>query len=547
MTPVAAETHSRVSDIAVSYASPDANAAWLLCDRHPSDAIAFTVVSSDGAVTDLSFGDLRDRSCRFAAALRTHGVQQGDRVATLMGKSVDLVSVILGIWRIGAVYVPLFTAFASDAVQSRLSGAAAKVVVADAGELAKVPPGPWKLIVADADPGATGPGASLLARELEEADPLTSSVAVGGAGAVVQMFTSGTTGAPKGVVHSLDYVAGWQAYLELTLGVEPDSSYWCGADPGWAYGLYAAIVAPMALGLRSILQQGGFDAARTWTTLADLGVTDYAAAPTVYRSLRASGIEPPSGLALRRLSSAGEPLTKEVNDWARSTLGLEVHDHYGQTELGMVVGFPHHPSLSIPVKDENMGIPLPGWKLKVLKQGTSEPAETGELGQLAADVAGSRLMTFDGYVDGRGDGGRFTADRSYYLTGDLAAVMADGTLRFASRDDDVIIMAGYRIGPFDVESILAQHEAVAECAVVAGPDPVRGEVIEAFVVLRPGATGDDDLVATLQDLVRNKLAAHAYPRRVHIVAALPKTASGKIQRSELRRTLREKAKAEQHA
>ncbi|MER5671917.1 AMP-binding protein [Pseudonocardia alni] len=500
----------------------------MLCDRHPAEAVAFTFVEPDGSTVDLTFGALRERSERFAGVLAGLGVGRGDRVATVMGKSVDLVTVLVGTWRRGAVYAPLFTAFAVDAVSSRLSGAQAKVVVADPGQVAKVTDGPWQIIVAAPED---------LGERLGSAEPATASTAIGGDGAFVHMFTSGTTGAPKAVVHPLRYAAGWQSYLQFALGVREDSVYWCGADPGWAYGLYSAVVAPLALGLRSVLQRGGFDAAATWQAMVDLAITDYAAAPTVFRSLRTSGVAVPEGLALQRLSSAGEPLTAEVNEWAERALGLQVHDHYGQTELGMTVGFPHHPDLAIEVQPRTMGIALPGWSVTVLREGTSTEAGIGEPGLLAVDVAASPLLTFSGYA-GRETTERFTPDGRYYLSGDLATRSGDGTLRFSSRDDDVIIMAGYRIGPFDVESVLGQHPAVAECAVVAGPDPVRGEVVEAFVVLREDVVGSDELIGELQTHVRERYAAHAYPRRVHLVTALPKTASGKIQRAQLRRDLR---------
>ncbi|MGY1901101.1 AMP-binding protein [Nocardia gipuzkoensis] len=535
----------RVGQMVEVFSAADADPAWLMCDRHPTEAVAFTLVEPDGSWTDLTFGELRERSERFAGVLAGLGVGRGDRVATLMGKSADLVTVLLGIWRSGAVYVPLFTAFAADAVASRLAGADVRVVVADAGQAAKVPEGSWAVLVSGSEADVPDVGRRLADR-LAGAEPVTGSAAIGGDGAFVHMFTSGTTGAPKGVVHSLRYVAGWQAYLEFGLGVRADSVYWCAADPGWAYGLYSAVVAPLALGMRSILQRGGLDVATTWSTMAALGVTDYAAAPTVFRSLRSSDVPIPEGLRLQRLSSAGEPLTSEVNGWAEPTLGLQVHDHYGQTELGMVIGFPHHPDLEVPVAPRTMGVALPGWSVTVLREGTSTPAADGELGLLAVDVA-SPLMTFTGYTGGHVGTDRFTTDGSFYLTGDLAARTADGTLRFSSRDDDVIIMAGYRIGPFDIESVLAQHEAVAECAVVAAPDPIRGEVIEAFVVLRvvsADTPATEDLERELQQHVRRRYAAHAYPRRVHVVAGLPKTASGKIQRAELRRQLREAATQE---
>ena len=533
---------TRLSELVEVFSAPDADAAWLLCDRHQPELVAFTLVESDGSRADLTYGELRERSERFAGVLMALGVGPGDRVATLMGKCADLVTVLLGIWRVGGVYVPLFTAFAADAVRSRLQGAGVKLVVADAVQTAKVPDGAWALLVAgtsDSSSDNSIGAASRLADALSDAVPVATSRPVGGDGAFVHMFTSGTTGAPKGVVHPLRYVAGWQAYLEFALGVRADSVYWCGADPGWAYGLYSAVVAPMALGLRSILQRGGFDAAATWSTMAELGVTDFAAAPTVFRALRTSDVPAPDGLRLQRLSSAGEPLTAEVNEWSEATLGLTVHDHYGQTELGMAIGYPHHRDLEVPVVAQSMGVALPGWAVTVLTEGTSSPAEVGEPGLLAIEVAASPLMTFTGYAGGRSSSERFTGDGAFYLTGDLAVRTAEGTLRFSSRDDDVIIMAGYRIGPFDVESVLAQHDAVAECAVVAAPDPVRGEVIEAFVVLRATATAD--LERELQDHVRTRYAAHAYPRGVHVVASLPKTPSGKIQRGELRRRLRDAA------
>jgi acetyl-CoA synthetase len=540
--PRSSTTELRLIELVDVFSAPDADPAWLLCDCHPAGSIAFTFMESDGSRADMTYGEMRERSEQFAGVLMALGVGPGDRVATLMGKSADLITVLLGTWRVGAVYVPLFTAFAADAVRSRLQGAGVKLVVADAAETAKIPDGAWTLLVAGTSDSSgddsAGP-ASSLADALSHAVPFTASSPIGGDGAFVHMFTSGTTGAPKGVVHPLRYVTGWQAYLEFAMGVRADSVYWCGADPGWAYGLYAAVVAPMALGLRSILQRGGFDAAATWSTMATLGVTDYAAAPTVFRALRTSEVPVPDGLRLQRLSSAGEPLTAEVNQWSEATLGLTVHDHYGQTELGMTIGYPHHRDLETPVEAQAMGVALPGWAVTVLKEGTNTPAEVGEPGLLAIEVAASPLMTFTGYSGGRSAAERFTADGAFYLTGDLAVRTADGTLRFSSRDDDVIIMAGYRIGPFDVESVLAQHDAVAECAVVAAPDPVRGEVIEAFVVLRTHATATDDLTRELQDHVRTRFAAHAYPRRVHVVASLPKTPSGKIQRGELRRQLRD--------
>ncbi|MEU6185787.1 AMP-binding protein [Nocardia sp. NPDC047038] len=527
------DSATRVGELLEQFGAPEADVAWLLCDRHSESARALTIIDERSVATHYSYGELAEASRRVAAVLAEDGVGRGDRVATVMGKGADLVAVVLGIWRLGAVYVPLFTAFAEDAIGSRLTDAGAVLVVADEDQQAKVPSGDWTLIVAgtDAPEGLTA--------RIDAADPKDmDSVRVGGDGALVHMFTSGTTGKPKGVVHPVRYAAGWQSYLEFGLGVGSGSVFWCGADPGWAYGLYTAIVAPLAAGVPTILVRGGFSAATTLAVLKDLAVTDYTAAPTVYRGLRASGIPVPENLALRRLSSAGEPLTPEVNDWASEALGLEVHDHYGQTELGMPIGFPHHPRLRRPVLTGAMGTSLPGWRITVLGEDDDAPVAAGQTGRLAIVVADSPLMTFRGYVGGRGSD-RFRGDGAYFLTGDIASIDTDGIVRFSARDDDVIIMAGYRIGPFDIESTLLRHPAVDEAAVVAGPDEVRGEVVEAFVILAPGTEGTDDLVEQLQQWVKDNYAAHAYPRRIHFVEALPKTPSGKIQRAQLRRRRRE--------
>ncbi|HEY5853514.1 MAG TPA: AMP-binding protein, partial [Aldersonia sp.] len=279
-------------------------------------------------------------------------------------------------------------------------------------------------------------------------------------------------------------------------------------------------------------------ATTTWALLETLGVTDYAAAPTVYRSLRAAGDRQPPTLAVRRLSSAGEPLTAEINEWASTALGLQVHDHYGQTELGMPIGFPHHPDLRVPVVPGAMGVPLPGWTMTVLADDDT-PAETGQPGRLAVRVTDSALMTFTGYADDPGRRSKFVDDGACFTTGDIAHLDDSGMLHFCSRDDDVILMAGYRIGPFDIESVLLRHPAVAECAVIAAPDAVRGEVIEAVVVPTGGADADDALVGELQHWVKTRYSAHAYPRRIHFTDQLPKTPSGKIQRAQLRRQRRE--------
>jgi acetyl-CoA synthetase len=535
-----ADTATRVQELLDRYDTADATAARLLCDDHPADAVAFTVIDADLGSADLTYGDLSEQSARFATALADLGVEPGDHVATLMGKSADLVVALLGIWRRGAVHVPLFTAFAPPAIAFRLGASGAKVVVADGDQVGKLAPGddiphdaPWQVIVV-----GDGDGVGLDFAELVEShsadDPRGVAVSVGGDGGLVQLFTSGTTGTPKGVPVPVKALASFHAYLEFGLDVREDDVFWNAADPGWAYGLYYALLGPLAAGRRSLLLHAGFSPALTWQVLDTFGVTNFAAAPTVYRSLRAD-TAPHAPIRLRRASSAGEPLTPDVLAWSRDTLGVLVRDQYGQTEHGMFVVDAWADGLRDDVPERSMGKPLPGWSCAVLRDDSDDIAAPGELGRVAIDVENSPLVWFTGYVDAPDKTAtRFTDDGRWYLTGDAGKVDENGFYFFSSRDDDVIIMAGYRIGPFDVESVLVMHPDVVEAAVVGLPDELRGEVLEAFVVLRDGVEGDDALESDLQQLVKKKFAAHAYPRAVHFVPHLPKTPSGKVQRFLLR-------------
>ncbi|MFR9751915.1 AMP-binding protein [Nocardia sp. 004] len=536
------ELEQRVRDLLDCYGSSDASAAELLCDRHPAEGVAFTIVEPDLSSTDLTYGELRERSARCAAALAELGVEPGDRVATLMAKSADLVVALLGIWRRGAVHVPLFTAFAAPAIAFRLQAADVSVVIADPDQAPKLEPGPdmpanpsWQLIVA----GAAAPAGALRMEHLLDTHsahhPYAHPVAVGGAGLLVQLFTSGTTGTPKGVPIPLRALASFHAYQEFGLDVRPDDVFWNAADPGWAYGLYYAILGPLATGIRSILLHAGFSASLTWQVLETFGVTNFAAAPTVYRALRAENSPPPVSCRLRRASSAGEPLTPEVVAWSAEHLGVAVRDHYGQTEHGMVICNAWHRDLDTETPAGSMGRALPGWSCAVLAEDADILAPTGHVGRVAIDTEHSPLLWFPGYLDApERTAQRYTVDGRWYLTGDAGAQDADGFFHFSARDDDVIIMAGYRIGPFEVESVLVLHEQVAEAAVVGMPDQLRGQVLEAFVVLRDGVAGGPGLESELQSLVKRKFAAHAYPRKVHFVSSLPKTPSGKVQRFVLR-------------
>lgn len=517
------------------YGTSPVSVAALLCDRHPTDRVAVTVVDAALNDSDWTYGELGQASQRLAGLLGDLGVGPGDRVATLMGKSAELVATLLAIWRLGAVHVPLFTAFDLPAIAFRLRDSGARVVVCDDGQRPKLDASPelptdpsWVVVTVTRFTESRSSEGAGSGRPRREVPP----VAVGGEAPFIHLYTSGTTGDPKGVVVPVKALAGFRTYLVYGLDLRPEDAYWNAADPGWAYGLFYSVIGPLLVGQRTLLLDAPFSAELSRAVLESFGITNFAAAPTVYRALRAG--EPRStSLSLRCASSAGEPLNAEVVEWARRALGAAVHDHYGQSELGMVIGNHHHPAVARPLQPNSMGQPLPGWSLEVLAADREEPAEPGTFGRLAVDVPNSPLLWFEGYSrNPQGTAERFTADGRWYLTGDSAVRDAHCNFFYRARDDDVIVMAGHRIGPFEVESVLITHPAVAEVAVVGVPDDLRGEVLEAFVVLRPGHLSSDNLEQELQGMTSTRCGVGL--RDVHRVDALPRTSSGKVKRQVLR-------------
>lgn len=501
-----------VADLRRRFDQPDLCVASVLCDEHPREDTAFILVDSELDVRRLTFGELADESRRLAAALRARGIGPGDRVGVLMSRRRELPVVLLALWRLGAVQVPLFTAFAAPAISVRVRGAGAKLVVTEPGQRAKVEGLGTDVIEA----GDELDGLVAAHRPVED------SAAVGPDGLFIELYTSGTTGAPKGVGVPARAIAAFVAYMRYGFHLLDSDVLWNAADPGWAYGLYFGVVGPLATGRPNVLLSSGFSAELTAQVISAAGVTNFAAAPTVYRALKQRGVVLADSDRLRVASSAGEPLTPDVTAWAPDALGTQVRDHFGQTEQGMVIVNAWDPRLRREVRPGSMGQALPGFVAGTVGEAITISAER------------SPLMWFTGYVNApERTRERFVGDGSWYLTGDVGRA-EDGDFFFASRDDDVILAAGYRIGPFDIESILTADPAVAEAAVVGRPDEIRGEVVEAFIVLQPGEAGGTPLVDRLQGLVRSQYGVHAYPRRVHFVERLPKTPSGKIQRFVLR-------------
>ncbi|MFF5793303.1 AMP-binding protein [Paeniglutamicibacter sp. NPDC012692] len=494
--------------------------AVLLCDRHPAQDIAFTVIDANLDPVDLSYALLKDRSERAAALFASLGIKPGDRVATLMSKSAELVYALLGLWRLGAVHVPLFTAFATPAIEVRAAGANAKLIVADESQLHKLDALGYPVL-------RTEELEALLEQQPTGFEACTRSLN----DPLVEIFTSGTTGTPKGVPVPVRALEAFHIYFSYGLDVRKEDVFWNVADPGWAYGLYYGLLAPLYAGRRNLLLTTGFDADTCWKVLAKFSVTNLAAAPTIIRSMRAAKPEGVPGLKLLRASSAGEPLDATTIAWSESVLGVPVRDHYGQTEMGMCIVNGWAPEVIDGIKPGSMGRPMPGYSACVLREDSDDYAPTGTRGRVAINIPGSPMMWFNGYSgDPERTAARYSDDGRWYYTGDAGSMDEDGYIFFSSRDDDVIIMAGYRIGPFEVESVLAAHPDVLESAVIGVPDELRGEVLIAYVVLRNGLQGSDELTADLQKLVKTQYVAHAYPRRITYVDELPKTPSGKLQR-----------------
>jgi acetyl-CoA synthetase len=347
------------------------------------------------------------------------------------------------------------------------------------------------------------------------------------------MYTSGTTGQPKGVEVPVRALSSCLAYLSVGLDVRADDVHWNVGDPGWSYGLFYGLVGTLLIGQTILYYNAPFEAEAFCRFLAKYRVTNLTAAPTVYRALRAAA-QQPADLALRAATSIGEPLNPDVITLGERVLGVSIHDQYGQSELGMVAVNPHRSDLRVVMKPGSMGPAIPGFRVAVVDAHGRE-LERGATGELAIDVAHSALYWFRGYWQAPDrTARRFLDNGRLYMTGDAASMDAEGYVFFSSRADDVINCAGYRIGPFEVESCLLAHPAVAEAAAIGVPDELRGEVVKAFVVLKPDHLPSTKLTSELGEWVKSRLSAHAYPRSVEFVDELPKTPSGKVQRYVLR-------------
>lgn len=509
------------------------NACYECCDRHAdSDAIALYWYAKDGRKEQYSFRELKKYSTQFASFLKSQGVGKGDRVSGLLPRTPELIITILATWRIGAVYQPLFTAFGPKAIEHRIQLAQSKLVVTDLAnreklsEISNCPP----IVTVQAELHTQNyPQDFDFWRELNRQTETVELEMLSINDPFLLMFTSGTTGPAKPLKVPLKALIAFGDYMKNAIGLSQDDIFWNIADPGWAYGLYYAITGPLLLGHSTLFYEGGFNAESVCDVINEYGITNLAGAPTAYRMMMAAD---PSQMAqlrgkLRVVSSAGEPLNPEVIRWFKEVLDVPIYDHYGQTEVGMVVC--NHHVLAHPVRSGSAGFASPGYRIAIIDEQGNELA-TDVPGILAIDIAQSPMMWFSGYEESR----KSPFVGQYYLTGDTAEIHADGSMSFVGRSDDVITTSGYRVGPFDIESALLEHDAVIEAAVIGVPDLERTEIIKAFVILAHHHTASAELQQELSLFVKKRLSAHAYPRLIEFVTELPKTPSGKIQRFLLR-------------
>ncbi len=498
------------------------------CDRHVGqNRVALEWRSESGEGHTYTFEELQVLSAKVANLLVVHGVRPGDRVAGLLPRVPELVALILGVLRAGAIYQPLFTAFGPKAIEHRLTTSQASIVVTNPANRSKLDGIVNQTTVMCID-GQDG-DIDFTAGISEQSDTFVPVMRSGDDG-FLMMATSGTTGPPKCLKVPVRGLAGIAGYMKYGLDLRADDVFWNIADPGWAYGLYYAVIGPLLLGHQTTFYEGAFTVESTAALVKELGITNFAGAPTAYRMIIAQGPDAAKPLAehLRIASSAGEPLNPEVMRWFKQHVGCDLYDQYGQTECGMVLA--NHHGLHHEVHEGSAGYPMPGFQLAVVDE-QCNILSPGIQGILALHIKGSPLFFFDGYLGAEGEGW----NGEYYLTGDTVEQNEDGTISFVGRSDDVISSSGYRIGPFDVESCLLEYGAVAESAVVGIPDEERGEIVKAFVVLNSGHAGSEALAAQLQNHVRDRLGNHAFPRLIAFVETLPKTPSGKIQRFLLRR------------
>jgi len=486
------------------------------------DRRALVFVDAGGAISERTFAEVAAATGRWANLLRELGVGKGDRVLVLCGKTLDWHPLVSAVLKVGAIAIPCPELLRGKDLAFRARHSGAKLLIVERGSESEVDvmrglleSPPAALYLDEGRARAAGQPDRAVTESTTREDP------------AFILYTSGTTKDPKGATHTHGYTFAKRFQAQRWLAAREDDLVWCTAGTGWAKSIWNVLLGPWSCGSALVLHEGGFDTGERLELLARLGVTVLCQAPTEYRlEAKAPDLAGHDLSRIRHAVSAGEPLNPEVIRVFRDAFGLTIYDGYGQTENTLLVGN----FTGMEIRPGSMGVPSEGHEIAVIdEEGAEQPA--GAEGDIA--LRGRPPTLFAGYWE-QPDETAAAFRGEWYVTGDRAVRDEDGYLWFAGRADDVILSAAYRIGPFEVESALLEHPAVAESAVIGKPDADRGQIVKAFVVLRPGHPGSPELARELQDHAKTVTAPYKYPREIEFVDALPKTRSGKIRRVELR-------------
>jgi acetyl-CoA synthetase len=523
------------------------NIAHEAVDRHAAGPrgshVAIRWLGKSGEVRDYTYRDLRELTNRFANVLGELGLKRGERVFALIGRLPELYVAALGTLKYGGVFCPMFSAFGPEPIRARMAIGRARVLVTTealyrrkvAALRPALPDLAHVLLVGEGGVSTAGADTVDLRTLLRAATDSFVIPPTAPDDMALLHFTSGTTGTPKGAVHVHEAVVAHHITARYALDLHPDDVFWCTADPGWVTGTSYGVIAPLTNGVTSIVDEGEFDAERWYRTLQEQRVTVWYTAPTAIRMLMKAGRELVTRYdtsALRFLASVGEPLNPEAVLWGQAAFGRPFHDNWWQTETGgiMIANF-----AAMEVRPGSMGRPLPGIEAAIVHRISDDRVDVIE----KADVQGELALRpgwpsmFRDYL---GEPARYRKCfvGGWYLSGDLARRDADGYFWFVGRADDVIKTSGHLIGPFEVESVLMEHPAVAEAGVIGKPDPVAMEIVKAFVSLKAGFAETPELRRALLAHARARLGAVVAPKEIAIITSLPKTRSGKIMRRLLR-------------
>jgi len=512
------------------------------CDRHAVDKGKLAIIHDpgDGTAEKWTFWELKRASDRFANALTAMGVERGDRVAVLLSQSPQLPIAHIAAYKLGAVVVPLFALFGEEALRFRLGDSGAKVVVTDPEHFEVVSTlrdeldGLHHVVLVDGEIS----GAHAFDASIRDASAAFEPVATRPEDPAILIYTSGTTGEPKGALHGHGILLGHLPGVSLPHDLAPREGdlFWTPADWAWIGGLFDVLFPALHWGLPVVSHRMlRFDPERALDLMERWGVQNAFFPPTALKMMRA--VSDPRGrweLELQTIGCGGEPLGEETLNWAKEELGVVINEFYGQTECNLVLA---NCGEIMPTRPGSMGRPVPGHRVAVIDEEGNElgPGEQGEIAVRRPDP----VMMLGYWNNEAATQEKFVGD--WLKTGDLASVDEEGYFRFVGRDDDVINSAGYRIGPVEIEETLVKHGDVLMAAAVGKPDPVRGQVVKAFVVLREGSGAGEHLASDLKELVKRRLGAHEYPREIEFVDELPMTPTGKVRRNVLRQ--REEARA----